>query len=269
MRAVPRSASQSNRVEGPSPNVECRQDELSAFYNETFPPETRPSDPRAWSPPPPIESDLELVARAFAAKNGEKLKRLFFGDTSSDTSSSEADLALCSLLAFWFVNEDGIDRAFRQSALYRRKWERDDYRARTIKLSLRGRTVFYDATRRRKKQPRITMRANRYTFTTAGGEPTKSEESEQTQSGIGVEAPADGEPPMEWTHPERLARDFLKSQTPRFVKKTAFLYRAGRHDVVSDEWVSDRVWQHIGAEARRVQQEAWRILKERNANAGE
>jgi len=42
---------------------------------------------------------------------------------------SAADLALCSMLAFWTNNDElRIDSLFRQSGLYREKWERQDYR---------------------------------------------------------------------------------------------------------------------------------------------
>ena len=49
-------------------------------------------------------------------------------------SQSEADLALCNILAFWADgDEDTIDRIFRTSGLYRKKWDREDYRRETIR----------------------------------------------------------------------------------------------------------------------------------------
>ncbi len=51
---------------------------------------------------------------------------------------------MCSLLAFWSGPEpERIDALFRQSKLYRDKWERADYRDRTIQKALEGRTEFY------------------------------------------------------------------------------------------------------------------------------
>jgi primase/DNA polymerase family protein/uncharacterized protein DUF3987 len=48
-------------------------------------------------------------------------------------SQSEADLALCTELAIKGLNADQIDKQFRESVLYRPKWEREDYRVnRTI-----------------------------------------------------------------------------------------------------------------------------------------
>jgi primase-polymerase (primpol)-like protein len=87
-------------------------------------------------------SDNELMYRAMRATNGEKFGRLWAGDTSDyancdNEGRSEADLALCSMLAFWVgPDEAGIDRLFRQSGLYRGKWERPDYRALTLAAAL-------------------------------------------------------------------------------------------------------------------------------------
>ena len=51
-------------------------------------------------------------------------------------SQSEADLALCLILAFWTdCDPDQMDRIFRSSGLYREKWEREDYRERTIMIA--------------------------------------------------------------------------------------------------------------------------------------
>jgi hypothetical protein len=72
--------------------------------------------------------DAELLDRAFRARNGAKFRRLWEGDTSGYPSHSEADAALCCLLAFWTSDPERIDRLFRQSGLVRDKWDRDDYR---------------------------------------------------------------------------------------------------------------------------------------------
>ncbi len=49
---------------------------------------------------------------------------------------SKADLSLCCMLATVTRDEEQIDRVFRTSQLYREKWERDDYRERTIERAL-------------------------------------------------------------------------------------------------------------------------------------
>ncbi len=87
-------------------------------------------------------SDDEVITKALNAKNGDKFKRLWSGDF--DSSHSEADLALCSHLAFWCGGDTTqMDRLFRSSALYRDKWERDDYRENTLKTAVRGCTEYY------------------------------------------------------------------------------------------------------------------------------
>jgi len=66
-------------------------------------------------------------------QQGRNFRALFAGDTSAYGSASEADSALCTLLAFWCDRDQGqMDRIFRKSGLYRCKWERTDYRNRTI-----------------------------------------------------------------------------------------------------------------------------------------
>jgi putative DNA primase/helicase len=79
------------------------------------------------------------------AKNGPKFQRLWEGDTSIFAGDdSRADLALCGMLGFWTGGDRSrIDSFFRQSGLYRTKWEREDYRNRTIDKALEGRTEFY------------------------------------------------------------------------------------------------------------------------------
>jgi hypothetical protein len=63
-----------------------------------------------------------LAARVFDFAKNPKLENLLNGDASSYPSQSEADLALCSLLARLGLPEADIDSAFRLSALFREKW---------------------------------------------------------------------------------------------------------------------------------------------------
>ena len=70
--------------------------------------------------------DSTLLGKARAAGNGAKFRALFDqGNTTLyDGDDSSADLALCNLLAFWTGGDSArIDRLFRQSALYRDKWD--------------------------------------------------------------------------------------------------------------------------------------------------
>jgi putative DNA primase/helicase len=61
---------------------------------------------------------------AKSADNGPKFNRLWSGDFSAYPSQSEADLALCRILAFWTRRDAArIDSLFRQSGLFRPKWD--------------------------------------------------------------------------------------------------------------------------------------------------
>lgn len=85
---------------------------------------------------PCSRSDSWIVrhASAITGQRGRSFRSLFSGDISEYESASEADQALCVLLAFWTDRNPGqIDRIFRQSGLFRPKWQREDYRNRTIR----------------------------------------------------------------------------------------------------------------------------------------
>ena len=95
-------------------------------------------------------SNTEILASARQAANGEAFERLWSGDTSDYASGSEADLALCSRLAYWTGGDLGrVDELFRQSGLYRPKWDERHYGdgrtygQATIKKALEGATEFY------------------------------------------------------------------------------------------------------------------------------
>lgn len=70
-------------------------------------------------------SDADVVAKALAARNGSKFSDLWKGETGMNGGNkSEADLSLCRLLAFWCGPcQEPIDRLFRQSGLFRSKWD--------------------------------------------------------------------------------------------------------------------------------------------------
>lgn len=73
-------------------------------------------------------SDDDLLERAKAAANGEKFTRLWSGDVSSYDSQSEADMALCCLLAFWTGGDTNqMNQLFCRSGLYRDKWDEQHF----------------------------------------------------------------------------------------------------------------------------------------------
>ena len=69
-------------------------------------------------------SDDDIIRLAGNAKNGDIFKSLLSGDITGYESHSEADIKLCSILAFWCGRDNvQIDRIFRTSGLYRPKWD--------------------------------------------------------------------------------------------------------------------------------------------------
>jgi putative DNA primase/helicase len=94
-------------------------------------------------------TDAEVVERAKNAENGEKFTKLWNGKTAGYESHSEADLALCGMLAFWTGGDRSqIDSLFRESDLYRPKWTEErgssTYGEHTIGEALAGKTEFYE-----------------------------------------------------------------------------------------------------------------------------
>ena len=83
---------------------------------------------------------FDIVCNLSKQKNGKKFKKLYYsGDYSGYGSHSEADLALCTLIAFRTGAEpEMIDAVFRGSALMREKWEREDYRTATIDAAIQA-----------------------------------------------------------------------------------------------------------------------------------
>jgi putative DNA primase/helicase len=149
--------------------VEPRQQELQQVLELTFgddePPEPRPAQPVDLD-------DRDLLGRAMRAKNGAKFERLWSGDTTGYPSRSEADLALCSLLAFWTGRDRGrIDSMFRSSGLYREaKWGRDDYRERTIETAIAAtQEIYQERTRGQKSVESVAQKTDSLTETERNG----------------------------------------------------------------------------------------------------
>ena len=101
---------------------------------------------------PSILDDNEVIEKAYVAGNGDKFQRLYEGDTGEHASHSEADLALCDLLAFWCNrNREQMDRLFQKSGLYRKKWNEkhnssgDTYGQMTINKAIADCTETYKA----------------------------------------------------------------------------------------------------------------------------
>lgn len=140
-----------DHIEG-TPTVVCaRQAELSALHDVIFPakpqaPTTHKTVDTAAIP----QDDQELLKRMFAARNGADIEALWRGNLSAyNNDESAADLALCNHLAFYTGRDpERMDRLFRQSGLFRDKWDRnartgETYGAGTIARAIASTTVTY------------------------------------------------------------------------------------------------------------------------------
>ena len=109
--------------------IEDRQAQLETLHREVF---SQPRDNGHTDGDQPTPngdqslSDHQLLQKAFKARNGSKFKALWEGDTGGNGGDqSAADFALCSYLAFWTGKDaNRMDALFRQSRLYRPKWDR-------------------------------------------------------------------------------------------------------------------------------------------------
>ncbi len=92
----------------------------------------------------PVRDGTKVIERIYARtkryssvikkiRANPRMKRLWYGDIDDYQSASEADFAFLHFIAP-LLNRDRqlMDELMRESGLYREKWERKDYRERTI-----------------------------------------------------------------------------------------------------------------------------------------
>lgn len=109
---------------------------LCDLYHELFPAVPAPVVPLA---PAPDLSDAAILRIASGARNGAKFRSLWRGEWEGYSSQSEADCALCAILAFYARDEAQIERLFAWSGLADAKWfSRPAYRAHTIARACAG-----------------------------------------------------------------------------------------------------------------------------------
>ena len=91
----------------------------------------------------------EVISHIMASKQCHKFDALMAGNTTGYGSQSEADMALCCVIAFWTQDSNTIDAIFRQSALMRSKWDFQhrangaSYGQMTIETALSGKRETY------------------------------------------------------------------------------------------------------------------------------
>src|SRR6266566_3023228 len=154
-----------------------RQDALETLHTKVFGgAHTAPSTQKTQRAVPPLtHTDAELLNKAKEAGNGAKFERLFAGDSSGYATPSEADLALCDMLAFWTQDPAQLDRLFRQSDLMREKWDAkrgaQTYGAMTITKALAQPRAQYSGDLRQRRNGHPTAAADAHELPHEGQPP--------------------------------------------------------------------------------------------------
>jgi len=146
-------------VDGTPTSINDRQAELEAIHEEFVAEEDDTKDDavdadrtETANQRQPIElEDEELLKKSRSAGNGAKFDRLWRGNIQGYDSQSEADMALCCLLAFWTGGDRlQMDRLFRGSGLIRGKWDDvhhadgSTYGEKTIERAIAATGDFYE-----------------------------------------------------------------------------------------------------------------------------
>jgi Protein of unknown function (DUF3987)/NrS-1 polymerase HBD domain len=120
---------------GVSTPIQDCSDLLQGWYAKVFP-QDEDSDIAVFATVDCRVSSDEIIKKAKA--DDPRFDELFAGDQSScDNDHSSADLAFCIRIAHWTGPDPvRIDEVFRESELCREKWERADYRRRTIQKAI-------------------------------------------------------------------------------------------------------------------------------------
>lgn len=139
-----------NHLEGTPLTVAKRELEIRRVHKMIWPEPTTQDITERTEPRPVNLADAELLTKARLAANGQKFSLLWSGSTTGYGSRSEADLALCSLLAFWTGGDSvRVDALFRSSGLFRPKWDKrhysdgQTYGQHTIDKAISTTTTFY------------------------------------------------------------------------------------------------------------------------------
>jgi putative DNA primase/helicase len=117
------------RLDGTPAIVAPRQAELTAVHRHVFGPDNAAPSPAAAvarKRPNLGLDDAGLIARAHRARNGSRFAALWRGawQAAGYPSASEADAALAMMLLFWTAGDVArADLLFRESGLYREKWD--------------------------------------------------------------------------------------------------------------------------------------------------
>ena len=151
------------------------QDAVDWIYAEHFnsqsnpelQPDNSPTAPRPILTHSKLTTD-QIVQKIQQSRQFAKFNALMDGNTTSYGSQSEADIALCSIIAFWTQDTSTIDAIFRQSDLMRPKWDevhkppKTTYGQMTIDKALSGKTETYQPRQSTEQRRRSRRYGRRY-----------------------------------------------------------------------------------------------------------
>lgn len=151
--AVHRDHFGSGDDDGDDESAESGQETLDTSADGSVNPTAGESSTTSYGASTELDDD-EIRERAMNAENGEKFRDLWNGsDCYHGGDTSEADKAMCQMLAFWTGGDaDQMDQLFRASDRLRGKWDEthsaagDTYGEMTIAAALDDQTEFYDPT---------------------------------------------------------------------------------------------------------------------------
>ena len=129
-----------NKIDGFPSEIRENQDAIDTLFAKWFSVPTIEKVTPAKSSK--LRSDDQVIELAGSARNSKKFEDLYAGMWKGYNyqSQSEADLALCQMIAFYTQDPIQIDKILRSSQLYRKKWDEKHgettYGDRTINAAL-------------------------------------------------------------------------------------------------------------------------------------
>lgn len=106
--------------------IQERSEEIVSLWQKYVNKGQAPKEKKEYVKPEFEYDDEVLIKKIEESVQGEKFKALMSGDidTYNNGDHSSADSTLCNILAFWTAkNFEQMDRIFRNSGLYRDKWD--------------------------------------------------------------------------------------------------------------------------------------------------
>ena len=132
------------RVDDTPSTIEQRQQQIDIIHIKVFG-ERKPESEGNVTVPTATVADIEVIERMKKDRRvGKEINELWQGGFAGHATHSEADASLCNHIAYYVGPDKGrIDDIFSQSGLFRTKWQREDYRDKTINLAIEGRVQFF------------------------------------------------------------------------------------------------------------------------------